>query len=104
MEFNSSEALGRIAEVVNAAHLQLYRLKVWYEPDGSKCFGKADGLRLKAHKNTWKRKRASSYLIRIEYFLDGQKILYHVEPWTSYPSDYLIAKLMLLPPTQGSPK
>ena len=56
-----------------------------------------NGLNLSKHKNTWKRKRETGFLIRVEYFHNGNTLLYHVEPWVNYPSDVLIAKLMLLP-------
>lgn len=59
---------------------------------------RTNGLRLTQHRNTWKRKRESSYLIRIEYVLDDSTLMVHVEPWVNYPSDVLVAKLMLLPP------
>lgn len=55
------------------------------------------GLYLSQYKNTWQRKRESSYLIEICYKWDDKIIMRHVEPWVNFPSDVLIAKLMLLP-------
>lgn len=55
------------------------------------------GLDLRPYKNTWMRKRDTTYLIEIVYIHEGKKIFRHVEPWPSFPSDHLIAKLMLLP-------
>jgi hypothetical protein len=96
-EFSQWEAQSRIAAVVAPQGLKMFKNMVKYDEFGNKLVMRGSGLRLSPHKNTWKRKRDTSYLVRIEYFLDGQKLLHHVEPWASYPSEYLIARLMLLP-------
>lgn len=97
MEFSQWEAQAKISRVTELQRLETFRYIVTTDSYGNKVTKLGSGLRLSPHKNTWKRKRATSYLIRIEYFLGGQKLLHHVEPWATYPSEYLIAKLMLLP-------
>lgn len=55
------------------------------------------GLILLPHKNTFQRKRESARLIRVEYWIRRERVLLHCEPWINFPSDELVAKLMLLP-------
>lgn len=56
-----------------------------------------EGVKVSPYKNTWNRKRNTSYLVSVEYFLNSKSIMVHTEPWVSFPSDLLVAKLMLLP-------
>lgn len=56
-----------------------------------------NGIKLAPYNNTWLRKRESGFLIEITYLLNGKRLMRHVEPWVNYPSDQLIAKMMLLP-------
>lgn len=55
------------------------------------------GIKLAPYNNTWMRRRESGFLIEVTYLMHGKKLFRHVEPWVSFPSDQLIAKLMLLP-------
>jgi hypothetical protein len=96
--WSQTAAQGRIQQVVQDCGIK------WYEHLPTRENGCAvyllknkNGLRLAPHKNTWKRKRETGAIIRIEYFIEGSSVMIHVEPWINYPSDHLIAKLMLLP-------
>lgn len=93
-------AIQKIYPVMQGANLRSYTETVTPMPDGTRAILKLhqNGLRVRQHKNTWKRKRETGYLVCIEYFIKGERLFYHVEPWVNYPSDYLVAKLMLLPP------
>ena len=68
-------------------------LKLLYRPGTGMT-----GLILLPHKSTFMRKRESARLIRVEYWIRRERVLLHCEPWINFPSDELVAKLMLLPP------
>jgi hypothetical protein len=96
--WSQTKAMARILPVVQECGIK------WYEQPATRINGSVayltkdkNGLRLTPHKNTWKRKRETGAIIRIEYFIEGSSVMIHVEPWINYPSDHLIAKLMLLP-------
>jgi hypothetical protein len=86
-EFSKFEAESRLTPVFKSTGLHPH----WISVDNK------TGIRLRPYNNTWKRKRETGYLIEVEYLMHGKTLMRHVEPWVSYPSDYLIAKLMLLP-------
>lgn len=86
-QFSQFEAEVKLGPVMSATGLKHH----WMTVEGK------SGVRLRPYNNTWKRKRETGYLIEVEYLIHGKTIMRHVEPWVSYPSDQLVAKMMLLP-------
>lgn len=98
--WSGAAARNKLLGVMQATGLQFSELRLFAEGIGTKQViwsKQMDGIKLTQHKKTWQRKRESAYLIRIEYIWEGEKIFSHTEPWVSFPSDELTAKMMLLP-------
>lgn len=88
-----------VANLARELGVKLYRPMVRIMPDGTKAqlLSDKNGLRGGPHKNTWKRKRVTAWLVCVEYYVEGEPVMRHVEPAAVFPSDILIAKLALLP-------
>jgi len=97
--WSGAAARNKLLDVMQATGLQFSEMKMYAdERDRRTIWSKpTDGVRLTQHKKTWQRKRESAYLIRIEYIWEGKTIFSRTEPWVSFPSDELTAKMMLLP-------
>ena len=95
--WNETVARSKIAPLMIQCGLKFSETKYKIDVDHS-FISRTNGLRLSPHRNTWKRKRETAYLVRAEYVIDGSTLMVHVEPWANFPSDLFIARLMLLPP------
>lgn len=98
MNFPKSEAYNRLRPVMEQCGLVNRLLVVKAQTTGwTELVPSPTGLSLAPHKQIWRRKVPTDWLVRVEYHLNGKEIFTHTEPWIGFPSDFLVAKLMLLP-------
>ena len=92
------EIIHRIQPVLDKLDLHL-RKNNTFRMDKGVVYAKMEpcGVIVKPHRNTFKRKRDTAWLVKFEYWLNDKLVFSHVEPFNRFPSDELIAKMTLLP-------